>query len=148
MTKPKKGPGGRPSTFSFDVVDRICEQLADGMSLRAICRADDMPSKATVFKWLREQPGFSDQYARAMEARADSHVDDITEIADRTDLDANDKRVRIDARKWVASKLKPKRYGDKALIGSDPDNPLPATSTVDVVALAKALRDKKSTPGT
>ena len=114
--------------YTQEIANAICELIADGNSLRAICLLDDMPAKSTVFKWLAEQPTFSDQYARAREAQADSLADDILEIADDgkrdtyTDLDGNERtdhdviarsRLRVDARKWLASKMAPKKYGDK-----------------------------------
>jgi hypothetical protein len=135
-------PAHRPSDYTQEIADHICEQIADGKSLRSICREDDMPNKATVFRWLGKHETFRDQYARAMEARADSHADDIVDIADDPTLDPNDKRVRIDARKWTASKLKAKVYGDKQLIGSDPENPLPTAPVIDASKLsAQALRE-------
>jgi len=73
-----------------------------------------MPSMASIFLWLGKHPEFSEQYTRAREAQAEAHADRIVEIADDDTLDPNHKRIMVDARKWVASKLKPKRYGDKA----------------------------------
>jgi len=69
---------------------------------------------ASIFLWLGKHPEFSEQYTRAREAQAEAHADRIVEIADDDTLDPNHKRIMVDARKWVASKLKPKRYGDKA----------------------------------
>ncbi|CUI02625.1 Phage terminase, small subunit [Janthinobacterium sp. CG23_2] len=102
--------------------------MSEGESLRAICRDDEMPNKATVFRWLAANAAFSDQYARAREAQADCMADEIIEIADdglndtyedddgnkRTDQDVIARsRLRVDARKWLASKMAPKKYGDK-----------------------------------
>lgn len=103
-----------PRDIEFDpvVADTICEEIADGRSLRSICKDEGMPAKSTVFKWLGAVPAFANQYARAREAQADSHADDIIDISDDNTLDANDKRVRIDARKWLAGKQRPKVYGD------------------------------------
>lgn len=126
-------PTGRPSLFSKEMADVICERIADGESLRAICDDEGMPSKSTVCKWLNEQEGFSDQYRRAREAQADAIFDDILTIADDGRNDWMEKRnadgesigwtengealrrshLRIEARKWMAGKLKPKKYGDK-----------------------------------
>jgi hypothetical protein len=112
---------GRPSDYTQEIADLICEKLCDGESLRAICLSDDMPSRSTVFKWLNDNQYFSDQYARAKEEQAESLADDIIAIADQYDT-AKDTlqpdlvqraKLRIDSRKWVASKLKPKKYGDK-----------------------------------
>lgn len=121
---------GRPSDFSEELADRICEALADGLSLRTICADEDMPNRATVFRWLAANKAFSDQYARAREEQAETMADEIVGISDegdtRTIVGSDDEqivvydstavarnRLRIDARKWVASKLKPKKYGDK-----------------------------------
>lgn len=134
----KKKPTGRPSDFTRGIADTICERLADGESLRSICRGADMPNKATVFRWLSANQSFSDQYARARETQADSLADDVTDIADRTDLEANDKRVRIDARKWLAGKLRPKKYGDKvALVGGGKGD-----SPIQTLDLTKATDDQ------
>ena len=106
----------------------ICEGIADGRSLRSICEAEDMPSKSAVFRWLAANEAFRDQYARAREAQADALFDEILGIADDgqndtyTDEDGNVRtnqdviarsRLRVDARKWMAGKLRPKVYGDK-----------------------------------
>jgi len=82
------------------------------MSLRKICQADDMPSESTVYLWIARNPAFSEMYARAKEERAHMAAEDIIEIAD-TEGDPNKARVRIDARKWYASKLNAKHYGEK-----------------------------------
>ena len=99
------------------------------MCLRVICRADDMPAKASVFRWLGLHKEFSDQYARAREEQAEALADEIVSIADEQEATVRThdgmtevtfdsvavarNRLRVDARKWVASKLKPKKYGDK-----------------------------------
>jgi SpoVK/Ycf46/Vps4 family AAA+-type ATPase len=103
---------GRPSKFSQEIVEAVCERIANGESLRAICMDASMPAMSSVFKWLSEDEAFSDQYARAREAQADTHFDEIVHIAD-TEEDPQRARVRIDARKWTAGKQRPKKYGDK-----------------------------------
>lgn len=106
---------GRPSEYTQDVADAICECLALGMSLRKICEQEGMPSKSTVFNWLGIHPLFLDQYRRARELQAETHVDDIVRIADEA-TDAGLAKVRIDARKWHASKIAPKKYGDRVAL--------------------------------
>ena len=54
----------------------------------------------------------------------DAFVDEIVLLANRDDLDANDKRVRIDTLKWIASKIAPRRYGERLLVAGDAENPL------------------------
>lgn len=124
---------GRPSEFSQDIADAICGRLAEGESLRAICDDEAMPDKSTVFRWLGRDAEFRDQYARAREAQADALFDDILSIADDGRNDWMERKnkddqnlgwvengealrrsaLRVDARKWMAGKLKPKKYGDK-----------------------------------
>jgi hypothetical protein len=77
-----------------------------------------MPSIGTILRWVSEKPDFREQYARAREIQAETHADDIVTIADGpTEGDDSVKtardRLRVDSRKWVASKLLPKKYGDK-----------------------------------
>lgn len=139
MAKAKEAPKpiGRPSDYSLQTATIICNRLADGESLRAICVDEDMPSKTSVFRWLIANEAFRDQYARAREAQAEHLVDEILEISDdgtndwmarRSEAEkgagvdsgwvlngehVQRSRLRIDARKWFASKVAPKKYGEK-----------------------------------
>ncbi len=103
----------------------VCERIARGESLRTICKDKDMPTARGVLKWLNADGNDAavQPYARAREEQADFYADEIITIAD-TEPDAAIARVRIDARKWTASKLRPKVYGDKVQHGGDSDNPL------------------------
>ncbi len=130
--------GGRPSIYSQELADSICEQLALGNSMRTVCAADDMPAMSSVFKWLRENEGFSEQYARAKQESADYMAEELLEIADDGTNDWMERerpdgstfvalnnehvqrsRLRVDTRKWLMSKMKPKKYGDKMDVTSD-----------------------------
>lgn len=133
----------RPQEFSQKLADDICERLADGESLRSICEDKSMPTRATVFRWLAASPAFQSQYAHAREDQTETLVDEMLRIADDKSLDPKDRRVRIDTRKWLAGKMKPKKYGDKTVLSNDPENPLPdAGVKIDVVALAEQLRNQ------
>lgn len=121
---------GRPSSFTEAVATKICEGLVSGQSLRAICLADNMPNLSTVVRWLAVNENFRTQYALAREAQADTLADEILDIADNGTNDWMERerdgestleyngdavqrsKLRVDARKWYASKLKPKVYGD------------------------------------
>ena len=129
----------RPSEYTAEIAERICDQLADGMSLRKICAQEGMPDKTTVRRWLKQQEGFRTQYALAREDQADHWADEIIDIADEAE-DAGLARVQVDARKWVACKLKPKAYGDKLsaeLTGKD-GGPIETKNTPDI-ELARKL---------
>lgn len=123
----------RPSDYNQELADKICGQLAEGISLRTVCLAEDMPDKSTVFRWLRTHKEFCDQYARAKEEAADAIVEEMLDIADDGTNDwmeyhskegeslgwkengeaISRSRLRVDTRKWIAAKLKAKKYGDK-----------------------------------
>lgn len=132
------------TTFTEEIGDAICERLALGESVRSICDDEAMPSMSTVFKWLRDNEAFSQQYARAREVQADALFDDIIDIADDGRNDWMEKRnadgenigwqengealrrsqLRIDARKWMAGKLRPKKYGEKLALTDGDGGPL------------------------
>lgn len=118
MTKPREKPTekrvkrGPPCSFDDAMAAEICGQISAGKSLSAICASPLMPNSRTVLRWLEIYPSFAAEYARAREQQADLLASQIVEIAD-TEEDANRARVMIDARKWYASKLKPKVYGDR-----------------------------------
>ncbi len=107
---------GRPSLYSEELTDRICNRIADGDSLRKICEADDMPDRETVSRWLANEDhrAFAAKYARAREAQADLMDEEILEVAraSKPETAASD-RVKVLAFQWRASKLKPKVYGDR-----------------------------------
>jgi hypothetical protein len=127
---------GRPSSFTSETADAICERLANGESMRSVCRDDAMPEMRTVFRWLRTNDEFCQQYAKAKVESADALVEDMLDIADnqveqpllvdgiplqidgklvmiKDAVSVNHAKLRVDTRKWAASKLKPKKYGDK-----------------------------------
>lgn len=120
--------GGRPSVFDQKVCDEICLRLVEGESLRRICQDEKMPHIGTVLRWVGENTKLREQYTRARELQAEVYADEITQIADDgqndtyTDDEGNVKtdhdviarsRLRVDSRKWIVSKLLPKKYGDK-----------------------------------
>lgn len=125
-------PAGRPSDYSQELSDKLCALLSEGMSMHRACEPDDMPNKRTVFRWLRTNEEFCHQYENAKAEAADFLAEEMIEIADDGTNDfmkslgddetesyryngehVQRSRLRIDARKWIASKLKPKKYGDK-----------------------------------
>lgn len=137
---------GRPTDYTPELADRICAEMVCGSSLRSICKADDMPSCVTVFAWLRKYPDFLKRYEAAAAERANYHAEEMLDIADDGTndwMEVHDKdgncvgykvngehvqrsRLRVDTRKWLMSKLQPKKYGEKVDLnhGVQPDNPL------------------------
>jgi len=138
---------GRPSVFTEELADEICTRLANGESLRTICnseRDDFIPSIGTVMRWVVENEKFREHYEEARRIQAETMADEIVTIADGSPyadpspVDVARDRLRVDARKWVASKLLPKKYGDKiAHVGGDPesgDRPIQAVTRIELVA--------------
>lgn len=123
----------RPSIYSQELADAICAEIVQGYSIRTICKAEPMPCVATIFNWFRSHPEFLEQYEKAKEMQADMLAEDLLDIADDGTNDWMEKfgkegenlgyqingehiqrsRLRVDTRKWIASKLKAKKYGDR-----------------------------------
>jgi hypothetical protein len=115
-------------TYSPELADRVCELMIEGQSLRQVCEMPGMPSRQSIFNWLEKNEEFRQRYeiARLMQVECWAH--EIIEIADDTSGDfvinergervvdhenINRARLKIDARKWLMSKLHPQRYGDR-----------------------------------
>ena len=127
--QPKRG---RPSDYSAEIADTICNRLAGGESLRAICADAGMPNRATISRWLARYEEFRDLYGCAREWQAECLVDKILEIARDSSGDYVEKRLpdgkvvrvvdheniarshlRINALKWIAARMAPRKYGNR-----------------------------------
>lgn len=123
---------GRPTIFAPQLINAMLDRIASGDSVRSISKDDRFPAMTTFFRWLRENEDFRQQYARAKEIQAEFLAEDLLDIADdgtndyieREGKDGNTfvefnsehfqrSRLRVDTRKWIASKLLAKKYGDK-----------------------------------
>lgn len=100
----------RPSLYSEQLAETICLELAEGRSLRSVCKAPELPCPATVYNWLKVRPDFRQLYEIARMLGTDSLVDEILEIADDCAGDVQRDRLRVRARQWLASALEPKKY--------------------------------------
>lgn len=145
---------GRPSKYTDELAVEICERIVCGESLNKITKDAHMPNVATVYRWLQQDEDFRNMYTRAREDQADTHADEIIAIADENpetvpvyDKDGNLIEVKIDAtfmqwqknkieaRKWNAAKLKPRKYGERQIVSGDEDNPIALTQrseTIDI----------------
>ena len=146
MTEKKKG---RPPIYTQELADRICAEIASSSkSMRTICNEVEI-SVQTVLNWLNTNESFLAQYTRAKEMQADYMAEEMIEIADDGSNDymtitKGDKeyevenkevtsrsKLRVETRKWIASKLKPKKYGEKLDLTTD-NKPLNNTIEVKV----------------
>lgn len=126
--------GGRPTVMTPEVKAELLARVADGESVRQICDSAHMPSRSVVYLAMANDRDFSDHYARAREAQIERWADEIVEISDDgtndwierenkdgSKFDAIDhehisrSRLRVDTRKWIMSKLLPKKYGDRLI---------------------------------
>lgn len=153
--------------YSDSLADVICAELVVGKSLNTICKQDDMPHISTIFDWLSKHPYFSEKYARAREQQADYLAEQIIDIADEIEIETvydgdnvtlelnntavQRNRLRIDARKWYAGKLRPKKYGDKTILSGDEENPIVTQSlpppNIPIDEWLKRYRDVDSAAG-
>lgn len=129
-----KHPGGRPTDYTEELASIICERLStEEGGLFEVCRADDMPARSTVYQWLGKHSQFADMYARAREDLGTYVAHQGVKEAVTT-KDHQLGRLQFDARKWLASKLAQKQFGDKiAHVGGDPaagDKPIQAQVSI------------------
>ena len=96
--------------------------IVDRKTTREICKADDMPPSTTLFRWLRTHAQFRQQYTLAREVMVEDLVQETVGLADGVDASegfgvgaakVQKAKLQIDTRKWWASKVLPRRYGDK-----------------------------------
>lgn len=124
---------GRPTSYTQELADKICEELATGYSLRTVTKDLKLPSMETVFRWIRTHPEFREQYIRAKQEAADAMAEELLDISDdgTNDFMEDDyhkgrtpgytingeniqrSKLRVDTRKWLMAKMKPRVYGDK-----------------------------------
>ena len=111
----RKGVGGAPkgsgSKYTPELGAEICQGIAEGNSARSTCAKHGI-ALATFYNWQREHPQFASQVSQAREDQADSFADEMSQIAESHE-DVQRAKLIIDARKWVASRMKPKSWGDR-----------------------------------
>lgn len=123
----KKKLTGRPTKYTQDIADLICEELASGLMLGQIIKKHNLPCRPTVHRWILENEYFRNKYASSRKLQADALVEEMMQIADNSSNDSfedeygnlkpnhewiNRSRLRVDVRKWHAARIAPKKYGD------------------------------------
>lgn len=112
----KKAGKGRPTAYTPELGDLVCDGIISGLSLKKICMDDALPTSRTVFTWLRTYPDFLHNYDRAKEDQAKTMVEDALDIADNECIEPSHKKIMVDTRKWASSKYDRKRFGEHQVI--------------------------------
>ena len=142
-----------PIRYSTELSETICDRLAQGQSLRSICKDDCMPTEAAVRQWVTDNTdGFASRYARARDKGYDAMAEEILDLADNAERDAETPqaihraKLQVDTRKWLLSKMRPKVYGDRiATEVSGPDGgPVEMNDTQAAARLAALLNAAKA----
>ncbi len=133
---------GRPSLFTAELADEICERLSGGEPLAKICRDPHMPGLRTVYDWAERDSDLSARIARARDAGEDVIAADCMDIADDGRNDwmlrsgkedagwvANGEHIqrsklRVETRLKLLAKWNPKRWSERTVLAGDPDAPL------------------------
>lgn len=133
--RPARKGEGRPTKYNDELGQKICKELTEGRSLKKLIQeSEDMPHISTIFDWINNNKEFADKYARARRVQAEFFVDEIIDISDsggryydgegnlKIDATAIQRaRLMVDTRKWYASKVLPKIYGDRLAIDDERD---------------------------
>ena len=152
MEDNKEVKRGRPTSYTKELGDIICSQIADGTSLKRICEAENTPDKKTVYMWMRTNEDFRNNYAQATLDRTEAQLEELNELGAesiQTALSTGDKRagavvqaykLKADNMKWVMARMKPKKYGDKIDMTTDGK-----AITVELVNYSKSKPDVDNT---
>ena len=169
---PAKGKKtGRPSSYTKETAEKMCELLSEGVPLREICRMEGMPAWRTVYDWMykddalgEEGVGLSAAFARARDIGYEAIAEECLIIADTPKFGQKQvmsdegatttiedmlghRKLQIETRLKLLAKWNPKKYGDKVQVGGDPETPLEVKNeAMDILAAAvKNLELKRQT---
>lgn len=146
--------------FDQRIADEVCERMALGESLRAICTEEKYPAESTIRLWaMQDINGFAAQYTRARELQAHALAEEIITISNtpqegiETTVKADGtsetkhgdmlghRKLQVDARKWYLSKVLPKVYGEKLELTGSMDHTIrPLAQMTDAELLAERER--------
>jgi hypothetical protein len=122
----RRGPKGKKTP---QLINAILNEFTNSSSIstQSACNKHGLSAREW-WEWCEKDDELSQRYARAKERQAEMMAQEIVTIADDSSDDElftedgkritnhefiNRSRLRVDARKWVASKLLPKKYGEK-----------------------------------
>jgi hypothetical protein len=137
--------------YSEHVALRICEQLADGKTLKQICRAKGSPARSTVYAWLAEHPEFNTMFQTARNEHIDNEFDRLDDLVNQkppTDAYGRvdqgwvaNQKVKVAALQWKLSKLRPREFSDRMeLTGAEGAPLMPPAEELSPERIAEAAR--------
>jgi len=132
---------GRQSDYNTKIARAIADRMIDGQTLRAFCQQNGMPDEGTIYRWIAQHGEFRQMYAHARELQAMRWAEEVLTISDDAHLDPQDRRIRVDTRKWLLSTVLPRIYGDKVTVAGDPAAPIVHVAAVDPKRLSGAELD-------
>ena len=154
---------GRPSKYTVEIATKICEQLSEGIPLREICRQEGYPAWQTVYDWMHRDEalgpngsGLSVAIERARNVGYDKMAEECLAIADTLELGQKQvmsddgatttiedmlghRKLRIETRLKLLAKFNPKKYGERAILAGDAENPIKIEAESEAKALLEAL---------
>lgn len=134
---------GRPSIYTPELAGQVCNVIATTpCSLRKMREMHSFfPDPSTIHQWRKDYSEFSDNYRRAKLIQADILAEEILDIADDCTAENHPQaKLRIETRKWIASKLLPKKYGDKC--GLEADKEESEQTLAEILAVRARLAEK------
>jgi hypothetical protein len=129
--------GSREHVYTPELATEICRRVSLGETLTVVCKSLGV-DPATVRDWVvGDRDGFAQVHARARRSQVEAWSDELLAIADDNTLEPNDRRVRLDVRKWLMARLNPARYGDRVQLAGDPENPVRHVVDLDLAQLTE-----------
>lgn len=138
-------PAGRPTDYTPELAERICEWLSGGKSLKAFCRTEGAPHEATVFRWIVAHEEFRKLYVHARQAAGYAHGDRIIHVVEQLkdrQVDPQTAKAMMDGLKWAAERMAPTTHMPQSLINhQSPDGSMTPKPTV-IELVAKPVDDE------
>ena len=116
-----------------EICAKVLEGMRGGMSAFKSCEAAGV-NHSTFIRWADEDAELADNYARAREDLLERMAQEVLDLSDKEVPETGDGRkdwqaiqkhkLQVDTRKWLLSKLAPRKYGEKLEVSGDPANPL------------------------
>ncbi len=146
LTRPAHRPVGGGISMTDEHMMTICTRIGSGEAVYRILLDDDLPSEWTFFQAVAKNPEWAKVYSMALQIRAERYIDETTELSDASAKDPDEVpglKLRVNTRQWIASRLLPKKYGDRVVLAGDGENPLITQLVLGAEALVSKIKGEK-----